>query len=196
MNRQMYEDRMKNSCRTEWFKNHVATAHEFRTNVQELKAIDWGNPNGGSTYWMRYIISGATLIVIGDTGDAVFQWSERVTWEFLAGCDLHYFHSKCQASEMGRKFMHWDNRVFSTHADDWMIQNQFSESTREKVLQAAAATSRDELMVWLAGDYHPKGCVLDDPMYKADLLSLGDVIHPRCIGMWVGLKMIHEQISK
>src|SRR5437879_2398129 len=58
---------------------------------------------------MKLIIDNGTLIVIGDYGDAVYQWNERLTWKWLANMDINYFKGKCQASENGRNYVEWDS---------------------------------------------------------------------------------------
>lgn len=68
------------------------------------EVIEWRKP-GTWTYGMRFIIHRQWLCVVGDVGEATYQWSEDISLAFLAGLDFHYFRSKCQASPGGRK---WD----------------------------------------------------------------------------------------
>jgi hypothetical protein len=48
------------------------------------------------------------LTVLGDIGEAVYEWGQDISLEFLASLDFGYFHGKCQASESGRDFDIWD----------------------------------------------------------------------------------------
>jgi hypothetical protein len=42
--------------------------------------------------------------VIGDVGDAIYNFGQEITLEKLKRFDWHYFASKCVASEMGRDY--------------------------------------------------------------------------------------------
>lgn len=72
--------------------------------------ITWTKPSS-SYYWARFIINAGWLIVLGDTGEAIYQWSEPLTWDFLEGLNFSYFHSKCVASDKGRVPYDWDRGV-------------------------------------------------------------------------------------
>lgn len=77
-----------------------------------VPALRWKRPGTGNC-WVDYFVFGSTLFVRGDLGDAVYQWSEPVTFEWLSGIDLSYFVSKCQASELGSLPREWsDNDAF------------------------------------------------------------------------------------
>lgn len=86
-----------------WFKDHVA---KFSTEGR-FQTLEWGKP-GTSNYWSRFIISGGTLIVYGDVGDAIYTWSDKLTFQWLSKLNLGYFAGKCQASENGRQNQEWD----------------------------------------------------------------------------------------
>ena len=80
------------------------------------------NPNKPKQFisdgYMKLIITGGTLIVTGDYGDAIYQWNERITWKWFADMDIHYFSGKCQASEKGRRYVDWDSeKVFQRMKD-------------------------------------------------------------------------------
>ena len=195
MNRQQYEEQQKRRCKDEWFKEHLARSIKMRETVGPVtgvEMIDWRNPQS-SNYWMRYILSGRFLIVIGDAGDAVFEWGENITLDFLNGCDLHYFAEKCRASEQGSRFTYWNTNVLHDTGDSLLVEWGYSEEVREAFIEAADNMQRDEFMLWLWHDA-PKELRQDSDQCSA-LMDCGDTLHPRLIGMWVGLKMAHEQLQ-
>ena len=87
----------------DWFKDHQASLSDPRDSVQRLS---WKKP-GTTCYAMIFLLSGGYLCVLGDLGEAVYQWSEKVSLRFLADCSLDYFGSKCQASSEEPKGKAW-----------------------------------------------------------------------------------------
>lgn len=83
---------------------HAAT---IVTQDKKVVVIRWGRPNSGF-YSIYYTLFGNVLMVCGDLGEAVYQWSEEITLKFLSGLHIDYFASKCQASPHGRGFLDWD----------------------------------------------------------------------------------------
>lgn len=73
----------------ECFKNHRATLKD----LGEVKILDWAEP-GTCCRAIHYIIRSGNLIVTGDFYNAIYSWSEKVTFDFIANCDLWYFFSK------------------------------------------------------------------------------------------------------
>jgi hypothetical protein len=193
MNKREYEEHQIKSCREQWFKNHKAHRHDYLaiTNIGlPMEVINWLQPNT-SNYATRYIISGRSLIVTGDIGDAVFEWGEEITFKFLNGCDLHYFAGKCRASPHGREFKQWDSDVAKAGVDE-LLNMWDAPSRAHEGFESAPLFSRGEFEHWLVSDC-PEWA--DDPEMKSSLLNAGDVISCHCIGMWVGLKMAFEQIK-
>ncbi len=86
----------------------------FKDNVAVLvndKHIRFGNPNGSSVYLVNLIIAGNRLIVYGDINDAIFAWSEILTWDFLSGCGFSYMAGKCNCMEHSNRGKTWDSDV-------------------------------------------------------------------------------------
>ena len=124
----------------EWFADHEATLFDL-----EAKAADGGETvthrecvivwrkQGTTINYVRYHIMFNTLVVVGDLGDAVYQWGERVTLAFLAGCHYDYFASKCQASEYGRSYKGWDEdkalRILREYVDEHLTERDAKRST-------------------------------------------------------------------
>lgn len=187
----------------EWFTEHVATYRVcgdatpdspfFRT-----EEMAWKRPDSG-TYGVRYIIAGPTLFVQGDLGHAVYRWSEAMSFPSIAGCDLQYFHGKCQASEFGREYLTWDE----DEALDY-----FTEITTERIADAAASRQgeiralteggkfairggRNEYQEWLQGG--DARLVLGNDFWEYG--SIGMVIDRRCRAHLIGVKMAVEQLG-
>jgi hypothetical protein len=94
-----------------WFADHRATvtAHDPADESQyEIQTLYWAKPGTGHLA-VRYVIMGPVLMVWGDLESAVYRWSSVISWEFLAGCDLQYFESKCEASPKGRDYEDYDS---------------------------------------------------------------------------------------
>jgi len=194
MTKKQREEEQIKVCREVWFPNHKAKIKphtHIGLEPETVHVLDWRNPASGN-YWMRYIISGRSLIVIGDAGDAVFEWGENITWEFLSQCDLHYFSGKCRASEHGGRYKTWDHNIAESGLRDYAIRNECSKEQIEAIedtIQWGHTASRDEFLTWVADcDAFPEG---ED---KSALLECGEVLDARCIGMWVGLQMAKEQL--
>jgi hypothetical protein len=94
-----------------WFADHRATvtAHDPADESQyEIQTLYWAKPGTGHLA-VRYVIMGPVLMVWGDLESAVYRWSSVISWKFLAGCDLQYFESKCEASPKGRDYEDYDS---------------------------------------------------------------------------------------
>jgi len=157
-----------------WFKNHKVTSHspEF---------IVWTNP-GTSVYRVDYALHGVFLVVLGDMGEAVYQWSQAISWEFLNGLDFSYFHSKCRASPTGFPWNDWCSRRAKEYLEDLFKED---DSLDECDLQKSLAhidfrADWDEFM-------REEGCAV----FGADWceLSVGVVPALQCVGHWYGLQL-------
>ena len=56
--------------------------------------------------------------MVGDIGEATYEWSNDISLEFLAGLGFGYFHGKCVASEVGRRFVDWDGAIAKAYVAD------------------------------------------------------------------------------
>jgi len=83
------------------FEDHVVTELLASPDTGTW-VYQWSKP-GTWVDGMRFVIHRGWLTVLGDLGEAVYQWSSRISPEFLSDLNFDYFRSKCQASEIGRK---------------------------------------------------------------------------------------------
>lgn len=193
MKHREWEEHQAKECRERWFKKHVAHRHDYleQSNIGlPISVIDWREP-GTSIFAIRYIISGRSLMVTGDAGDAVFEWSEGITFEFLNNCNLGYFAGKCQASEVGRRYVQWDSDACRDNG--FFTLSSYSKEVRD-AFSEADMFSEQEMVNWLWND------APDEIRSESELCSLlienGQVMSVHCIGMWVGIKMAMEQLNK
>lgn len=174
-------------CATEWFKEHKAAFSEVGADTTRIQRLRWQEP-GTSTYWIDYIISGHFLLVYGDAGDAIYAWSENITWDFLKTTDVDYFKSKCQASEVGRDYRQWDARKLVRDFENHFKEMRVPPRDREEILSCCRMSSCadelhrmaiDEPIAWektFGQDYH-------------EYIEWGWTVNCRCIGHWVGIQM-------
>lgn len=170
--------------RQRWFPNHQATLETHGP----VTVLRWAKPET-CFYAVTYLLMGRTLYVSGDIGEAVFQWGDKLTLEFLKGCDFDYFWGKCCASEVGRRFDGWAENVarhdLDALADDdgkafAVLEGIDLDGEGREAIARASREAYDE-----TGD-----CELASIIARA-----GTVPHMRAVGMWVGLQMAHEQLS-
>lgn len=203
----MLSDREKEEqlqFRDHWFPDHVATRFE----VEGGEGLRWAKPDT-VIFSVVYVRLGGTLMVSGDIGSAVYRWHPKgCTLRWIAGCNLGYFESKCEASESGRDYRDWDSELCRLRAeghlrDDWEDDERSRgddgrfradkplATLRERWEWPACTDSRQEWVAFL-GD-------VGDEIFGCDhwefTPGLGDVISQRCHGHLYGLKMACEQME-
>lgn len=191
--RRKYDTDWENRIRETWFHEHAArfsSATELGTlatkGQRTVHLMTWRRPDS-TNYLVRYVIDGGILAVWGDTGDAIYGWSEQLTWEFLAGLDLHYFHGKCCASEQGRSYNDWDHRVAALRLDEYIVDAPTELRVRDRG-GFESLYRRDEWHHWLASNGHD--CFGEG---ISEVSDLGSVIAWRCRAHLIGLKMAVAQ---
>lgn len=181
-------------CREQWFKEHRAmrVVHNNAElhNEGACSVINWQNPKSWN-YGCRFIIHRRWLCVVGDIGEATFEWSEDLTLEFLGSLDFGYFHSKCRASDSGRKFEQWNPR------EAWKALKQLEQEYKQDGIikytsQIGKGSGKDEYEFIAREFYNKTG--------EAELASMiasgGNVPSVHCIGMFVGLQMAIAQLKE
>ena len=74
-----------------YFENHKAKLEKG----EKITILNWRNKNGGSFYYIRYVLDGNYLYITGDIGCAIFKFSEKADLETIAKYyDFDYFKSK------------------------------------------------------------------------------------------------------
>jgi len=178
-------------CREEWFQNHKATV--LLESADQGTIISWQNPDSWN-YGCHFIIHRRWLIVVGDIGEAVYEWSQDLTLEFLAGLDFHYFHGKCQASETGRRFTQWSSKSAFKCLDDWLKENYDESGAKSETieeLQSLTENSAEDEFKSVCDSVYRNGM---DPEICSMFLEAGNVPNCRAIGHFVGLQMAIEYL--
>lgn len=203
-----YVEEQKRICQAEWFKDHKAqcqaTGDIGKIVWSTSLLIHWQNPKSWN-YGCRFIIHRQWLIVVGDIGEAVYQWSDDITLEFLAQLDFGYFLGKCQASEKGRDFSMWDSGVAEQKRSARIAEiktpsqpleegeEEYPESPEADELEALEELEgqpEDEFKAKAQDYYDATG----DAEGAGDLSSMGKVPNCRAIGHFVGLQMAIKQL--
>lgn len=182
--------------RTSWFPSHVANRIPQAAEAG-MDVIRWRRPGTG-IYLISYVIRGNYLIVTGDVGDAIYRFSEDLTLDFLAGCDIDYFAGKCTASEHGRGYQGWDADLARQRIEEW-VADGFDDDEIERRRASIEADGgaliecqwRDSWIQWL--DHH------GDSVFGSDWIEFGEIGRTtdiRCIGHLIGLQMACAQLRE
>jgi len=186
MTNQQYIEQQTNDCRERWFKDHKATV---LLNRPEVIIIEWRNPTSWA-YACRFIIHRQWLCVVGDIGEATFQWGQDITPEFLASLDFGYFLSKCRASDSGRKFEQWDSAV--AYANIAATQAIYQANSIDELEGVDRNSCRDDYDRAARACYERTG----DAESASSIASAGLVPSVHAIGMFVGLQMAIKQLKQ
>lgn len=196
---QNYITQQSETCRKEWFKEHKAELAYLASDLANgIKLINWQNPKSWN-YGCRFIVHRRWLCVVGDIGEATFEWSSDITLEFLAQIDFGYFLSKCRASPEGLKFEDFDNRIAELHRVDRVAElksipeDDHHEDYDEElqVLEEISGGWKDEYDA-AARDYYD---ATGDAETAGDISGMGVVPSVHAIGMFVGLQMAIAQLK-
>ena len=191
-------------CRENWFQNHKAKSSTTSMVLGDstiglgTTIINWQNPNSWN-YGCVFIIHKRWLIVTGDIGEAVYEWSSDITLEFLGGIDFSYFHSKCQSSEVGRHFTDWNEHVAKQYRADRIAEIKAKDADDRSEGDDKALEVLEDLTEFdkhsfkaAAQEYYDEH---GDGEGAQDIGDMGEVAHPRCIGHFIGLQMAIKQLE-
>jgi hypothetical protein len=143
---------------------------------------------------MDFLICGKSLIVLGDYGEAIYQWSSNVYFDSFSTMNLDYFHGKCKASPEScvshRRFTTWDAKLATEKLNG--LQKYHSDvdlRLTPSILKECYAEiyEYEAWKVFLDGNFEYFSYFLDEPSY---IYELGLVIHPWCQNHWKALQDI------
>ncbi len=156
--------------------------------------IQWAKP-GTSINSIRFILSGSYLCAIGDLGDAVYQWPEIITPEFLATCEFSYMIGKLRAYPGDDGFKTWRNDAAIT----WAISE--AHPNRDGVAcpgcpqwladLAGGPSDRDAFEASASEVYSING----DAQLASEIRSAGLVPSSTAVAQWVGLQMALHKLG-
>lgn len=187
MSKNNYLETQTKRYREEWFKNHTVNI----ITAADATLIKWENPKSWN-YGCRYLLHRRWLCVVGDIGEATYEWGQNITIGFLAGCDFDYFHGKCRASEVGRRFVQWDERKAAEAVASFLSEDVDGLDIRNALESIDHNTPKDEFEDALRRAYHHG---LDTEILSG-FIHAGEEPSCRAIGHWVGIKMAHEQLRE
>lgn len=159
--------------------------HKIETHLKDLvlgtEYLVWAEP-GTPTGRLEYLLDGMTLLVTGDYGAAVYQWSGERGTRFeladIAKFELDYLCEKCTASPVGLPFRQW----FPDLAEKWLAEwfstgrSQAQRNVRFRQLHGLEALEQQEVWERWLRDY-------GGDIFGEDAHELGDIgsrIHEWC----------------
>jgi hypothetical protein len=137
----------------DWFSSHVASLVTFKDDIsREIIRLVWAKLGTGINR-IDYLLYGNVLFVCGDLGEAVYQWSQPISLEFLADCDLDYFGSKCRASDSEPRGKSWNpDRVkdwIEQELVQWAADNPFiNDDTGEETPRTPLTYEQCQKLMW------------------------------------------------
>jgi hypothetical protein len=142
-----------------WFKKHRRQGHWKDLGGSQVRpAIEylcWAEP-GTCINQIVYRCTGNHLFVSGDLECAVYQWSDKVTLEWIAEhCSLDYFEQKCQASPRGHRYQQWDEDQACEFLNDHIENDDgfhADENTKDDMLRALESQEQWNNWLWQYGD--------------------------------------------
>ncbi len=180
-------------CREEWFKDHVAKVIGIQGDPPYRPGvIEWKRPTSWN-YGCHFIIHSQWLCVVGDLGEATYQWNESIDMQFLGSLNFDYFAGKCRASPSGRQFRTWST--------DKAVSELQAECARDPKRKYAYHDLIDhaceqESLMFALHRAHNDGSLGDiDTETLSHLAGSGYIPDPMCVGHFVGLQMAIKQLT-
>lgn len=180
----------------EWFEDHIAKVQKLD---EDTTVIHWGKPNGGC-YWIRYVLSGGFICVMGDCGEAIYQLTEKACIEKIAqGYDLSYMTRKIACSRHEKYSFSNDEAVkrLQEWANELREEDELTEEKEEIILnlisEAKECTSKAHWDYILARNEDKISEIECD--WWEWLPGIGDELDISLIAYWVGLKMVGKQLG-
>lgn len=187
----------------EWFKDHKAR-------LKDENILIFRNPKCFS-YAMHYVIYGNRLFVTGDLIDAVFTWSDQLTFKWLSDLNLDYFQSKCRCADQSDCGMVWDSDAATFNlrkrCSDSIYDVSDNPKTRPEDITfveefdiCEALYSQGSWSAYLSQNSEIEFEIKNKPyVYNfeaCDDWNIGLVIGNCMIGAWIGLKLAIDDLNK
>lgn len=118
----------------EVFKDHEAINIKDDT----TEKIIWRNKDKSSFDFIKYLMDGNRLIISGDYGVAVFEFTEVIQIKKITGFDMHYMMKKLVCSEYSKYML--DEKKFQDDIDKWV--NQYKDES-ENLLQRVKENKKE-----------------------------------------------------
>lgn len=187
------------TCRDQWFEDHEA---RVITSHPDVTVIEW-SALGTWCYGMRIVIHRRWLVILGDIGEATYEWSSNIDPVFLLHLDFDYFRSKCRASPGGRDWDVFDADVGATAIREAQKDALDSGDAKdygvwvELLDTISSAGGRDEWRQAIDSMYSDGD--IQDGEQASHYYGMAIVPNAAQIGQYVGLQMalaaIHEKAA-
>lgn len=191
------------TIREEWFTQHEAVRVVVADKLagHAMWVLNWRKPETGM-YGVRYIIDANKLIVTGDLGYAIYLWSEPITFEFVADCDLGYFSGKCKASEKGYQYTQWYEGEARKELELWVEEAEENGETKEERRKKLDTLDFDGAWNAISDEHtwadwlrtYGRETFRSDDWF--DWFNIGIGVDVRCRAHLIGLKMAMEQLGE
>ena len=178
------------------FKDHKV---EYKRLDEDTELLVWAIP-GRKMYSITYLCRDGILYVSGDYGSAIYRWTEPNSLKWIAGCDLGYFSSKCQASPSGTGFMRWDGERAKEILEDELRENPMEadlDEWEDKIKHLRSSLySENELIAFLY-DYSNREFLeaVFGVNYTEFFSGIGERLDEWCEIQWQGLKEAMKQLE-
>ncbi len=177
------------------FKHHIVEHHGIvKFDNFSMEYLRFRKP-GTSCGLIDYKQIHGRLFVSGDYGDAVYNWFNNNSLEWISKCNLGYFHGKCTASEKGSSLF---NKEWDSNLVEKAVFEKFAEERDcrgfKKYLDANVPTGdKDELICFCQNIEMDE--ILNDPDWWEWFIESGETIPVRTRLHLLGLKLGMKQIE-
>lgn len=169
-----------------------------------MEYLVWSKP-GTCVGYVSYIAIGASLIVRGDYGEAIYRVTDNQPLRFWANTGISYFREKCRASEggYGSKWHDWSEAECRRRIDEAM--REYWEDSEEGMpdmyegyledMKSAACTEQDWQM-YISRNDDELGRLLGDYWQDYSPWEWGCVHPVRLYCHHIGLKLACKQLRE
>lgn len=193
-----YLDETEKIIRNSWFKNHAV---KYIEGEDGLKRIVWG-ANGTSMYEIIYTLSGRSVFISGDLGDAVYELTCDAIVKNIRDHSLEHFTGKLTASERDKwefnqdkarveiqeLFMEWCD------VDDIMDLEEDARTLYNDLLNAAKSNDTHAQFEQEVCEIYTNTDVDWFDLEAVDyIVDCGKRLSRSFVAYWLGLIMIAEQ---
>lgn len=165
--------------------------HEVHyANYGPYRELYWAKPRTRINS-ILYVIRSHCLYVSGDLGDAIYHWSNNLSWEFLSNLGLDYFASKCEASEYGEGYLEWDDKVALSTAKEYIYEVTDKEPNDDLIIDMQDALADGGKHGWaeFLNDHHE---LFGTDWWESRCLC-GETIALRCRIQLLGLRLSYAR---
>lgn len=139
-------------------------------------------------FMVNYIIKGGCLMVSGDLGEIIYEWSSPISWGFLVNTSFDYFASKARGIDGYDKPFTWTEDRVMERVAEYRDDHKEDEDWEDPFDGFESHLESEE--AWIA-------FLEDSSVDTSDLeaWSWGRGPNFRCYAHWYGIKMAIRQLK-